>query len=85
LKKQQCIRRSATCWAQRVNTQVDWPSGNDLQKMFYSVRFRNYISCILRAVLTEKVNLIIEMTMILKFISQFCVWIIINHLQVKSD
>jgi hypothetical protein len=26
LKKQQCIRRSATCWAQCVDTQVDWPS-----------------------------------------------------------
>ena len=26
LKKQQCIRRSATCWAQRVDTQVDWPN-----------------------------------------------------------
>ena len=26
LKKQRCIRRSATCWAQRVDTQVDWPN-----------------------------------------------------------
>ena len=26
LKKQQCIRRSATCCAQRVDTQVDWPN-----------------------------------------------------------
>ena len=26
LKKQQCIRRSATCWAQRVDTQVDRPN-----------------------------------------------------------
>ena len=26
LNKQQCIRRSATCWAQRVDTQVDWPN-----------------------------------------------------------
>jgi Holliday junction resolvase-like predicted endonuclease len=26
LKKQQCIRRSATCWAQSVATQVDWPN-----------------------------------------------------------
>ena len=26
LKKQQCIRRSATCWAQRVDIQVDWPN-----------------------------------------------------------
>ena len=26
LEKQQCIRRSATCWAQRVDTQVDWPN-----------------------------------------------------------
>ena len=26
LKKQQCIRRSATCWAQRVDTEVDWPN-----------------------------------------------------------
>jgi hypothetical protein len=24
LKKQQCIRRSATCWAQGVDSQVDW-------------------------------------------------------------
>jgi hypothetical protein len=24
LMKEQCIRRSATCWAQRVDTQVDW-------------------------------------------------------------
>ena len=24
--KQQCIRRSATCWAQRADTQVDWPN-----------------------------------------------------------
>ena len=26
LEKQQCIRCSATCWAQRVDTQVDWPN-----------------------------------------------------------
>ena len=26
LKKRHCIRRSATCWAQRVDTQVDWPN-----------------------------------------------------------
>ena len=26
MKKQQCIRRSATCWAQCVDTQVDWPN-----------------------------------------------------------
>ena len=26
LKKQQCIPRSATCWAQRIDTQVDWPN-----------------------------------------------------------
>ena len=26
LKKQQCIRRGASCWAQRVDTQVDWPN-----------------------------------------------------------
>ena len=26
LKKQQCSRRSATYWAQRVDTQVDWPN-----------------------------------------------------------
>ena len=26
LKKQQCSRRSATCWAQRVDTKVDWPN-----------------------------------------------------------
>ena len=26
MKKQQCIRRSATCCAQRVDTQVDWPN-----------------------------------------------------------
>ena len=26
LKKEQCIRCSATCWAQRVDTQVDWPN-----------------------------------------------------------
>jgi hypothetical protein len=24
LKKQQCSRRSATRWAQRIDTQVDW-------------------------------------------------------------
>ena len=32
LKKQQCGRRSATCWAQRVDTQVDWP------KSFWDMR-----------------------------------------------
>ena len=32
LKKQQCSRRSATCWAQRVDTQVDWP------KSFWDMR-----------------------------------------------
>ena len=26
IEKQQCSRRSATCWAQRVDTQVDWPN-----------------------------------------------------------
>jgi hypothetical protein len=26
IEKQQCNRRSATCWAQRVDTQVDWPN-----------------------------------------------------------
>ena len=26
LKKQQCIPRSATCWAQRVDTHFDWPN-----------------------------------------------------------
>ena len=26
MDKQQCIRRSATCWAQRADTQVDWPN-----------------------------------------------------------
>jgi hypothetical protein len=26
LKKQQCIRRRATCWAQRVDTHIDWPN-----------------------------------------------------------
>ena len=26
LKTQQCIRRSAICWAQRVDIQVDWPN-----------------------------------------------------------
>ena len=25
-KKQRCFRGSATCWAQRVDTQVDWPN-----------------------------------------------------------
>ena len=26
LKRQQCSRRSPACWAQRVDTQVDWPN-----------------------------------------------------------
>ena len=26
IEEQQCIRRSATWWAQRVDTQVDWPN-----------------------------------------------------------
>ena len=26
IEKQQCNRRSATFWAQRVDTQVDWPN-----------------------------------------------------------
>ena len=44
LKKQQCIRRSATCWAQCVDTQVDWPhSFWDLQKCLNILSYlRNY-------------------------------------------
>ena len=35
LKKRQCIQRSASCWAQRVDTQVDWPNSFwDMTKMF---------------------------------------------------
>ena len=37
LKKQQCIRRSATCWAQRVDTEVDWPNSFwDMTKPYWA-------------------------------------------------
>ena len=43
LKKQQCIPRSATCWAQRVDTQVDWPNSFwDMTKCFWNLIFANW-------------------------------------------
>jgi hypothetical protein len=44
LKKEQCIRSSAACWAQRVDTQVDWPNSFwDMTKCLkpYSANWRN--------------------------------------------
>ena len=44
LKKQQCSRRSATCWAQRVDTQIDWPNSFwDMTKCLkpYSCKLKN--------------------------------------------
>ena len=44
LKKQQCSRRSATCWAQRFDSQVDWANSFwDMTKCLkrYSANWRN--------------------------------------------